>query len=151
MNNNRLIIKKSWQKRNWKWFAPLSALVFLLLFGLTLSAGNEGNLMDIVNAYSDNILYEKAIEKANKNHHVVEVLGTIEPLDRIAILEGNTVYSEDKNSVELTVRVKGNKGKGKMDINAVKVGNEWNYKTITIRTKKPKEVIEVLNQTTQKQ
>lgn len=142
--DNELIIKKSWWKRNWKWFIPVFVLGFFLIVGLLLNSIVNGNITDITEAYSDNLLYEKAIEKANTNKRVIEVIGEIEPIDKLAILEGNAIYSNDYNSVELSVRVKGNKGKGKMDISAKKKEGEWEYKKISIRIKEPKEEIQIL-------
>jgi hypothetical protein len=118
--------------------------MFLLFFGLLLSSSVDGDLTDIAQAYSDNSLYEKAIEKTKTNKRVLEVIGEIEPIDQFAILEGNAIYSKNHNSVELTIRVKGNKGKGKMDISANKNGNEWEYKKINIRIKDSKEEIQIV-------
>jgi hypothetical protein len=140
--DNELIVKKNWWSSNWKWSLP--TLLFLLLFGFLLSSTIDGNITDIAQAYSDNSLYEKAIEKAKTNKRVSEVLGKIEPIDQLAIFEGNAVYSNNNNSVTLSIRIKGSKGKGKMDISAEKNGTEWEYKTINIRTKNPKEEIQIL-------
>lgn len=148
--DNELIVERSWWKRNWKWFLPTSLLLFLLLSGLILSSSVDGNVTDIAQAYSDNSLYEKAIKKAKTNKRVLEVIGKIEPIDKLAILEGNAVYSNNNNSVELSIRVKGNIGKGKMDISAYKNGNEWEYKKINIRIKNPKEEIQILKDTIEK-
>ena len=145
--DNELIIEQSWWKRNWKWFLPTFILIFLLVFGFLLSSSVGENATDIAIAYSDNSLYEKAIEKAKTNERVIEVIGEIEPIDKLAILEGNAIYSNNQNSVELSIRVKGNKGKGKMDISANKIGNEWEYKKINIRIKDPKEEIQILKDT----
>ena len=147
--DNELIIEQSWWKRNWKWFLPTFIIIFLLVFGLLLSSSVEGNVTDVAQAYSDNSLYEKAIEKAKTNKRVLEVIGEIEPIDKLAILEGNAIYSNNHNSVELSIRVKGSKGKGKMDISAKKNGNEkeWEYKKINIRIKDSKEEIQILKDT----
>jgi hypothetical protein len=145
--DNELIVEKSWPKRNKKWFLPTFILLFLLLIGLILSSNIQGNVSDIVQAYSDNSLYEKAIEKANTNKRVTEVIGKIEPIDKLAILEGNVIYSNNNNTVELTVRLKGNKGKGKMDIIADKKEKEWIFKKINIRIKEPKEEIQIVKDT----
>ena len=142
--DNDLINEQSWWKKNWKWFLPTFMIMLLLVFGLLLSSSVDGNVTDIAQAYSDNSLYEKAIEKAKTNKRVIEVIGEIEPIDKLAILEGNAVYSNNHNSVELSIRIKGNKGKGKMDISANKIGNEWEYKKINIRIKQPKEEIQIL-------
>ena len=145
--NNDLIENKTWWERNWKWFLPTFIVLFLLLSGLLLSSSVDGNITDITQAYSDNSLYEKAIEKAKMNKRVLEVIGEIEPIDKLAILEGNAIYSNNHNSVEMSIRVKGNKGNGKMDISAKKIENEWKYTKINIRIKEPKEVIEILEDT----
>ena len=145
--SNELIVKKSWWNCNWKWFLTISLLLFIILFGLLLSSSIEGKITDVVQVYSDNSLYEKAIEKANTNTRVLEVIGEIEPIDRLAILEGNAIYSNNNNSVVLSIRVKGNKGKGKIDISAERNGTVWNYKIIKIRIKNPKEEIQILKDT----
>ena len=142
--NNELINKKSWWKRNWKWFLPTFILFFSIISGLILSLNIDENISDIAQAYSDNSLYEKAIEKAITNKRVLEVIGEIEPIDKLAILEGNAIYSSNHNSVELSIRIKGNKGKGKLDISAKKNGTEWEFKKINIRIKDPKEEIKIL-------
>ncbi|TRX35501.1 hypothetical protein FNW52_10700 [Flavobacterium sp. ZT3R18] len=143
--DNELIVKKNWWSRNWKWSLP--TLLFLLLFGFFLSSTIDGNITDIAQAYSDDSLYEKAIEKAKTNERVLEVLGAIEPIDKLAIFEGNAIYSNNNNSVALSIRIKGSKGKGKMDISAEKNGTVWEYKTINIRIKEPKEEIQILKDT----
>ncbi len=145
--DNDLINEQSWWKKNWKWFLPTFIIMFLLAFGLILSSSVDGNVTDIVQAYSDNALYEKAIEKAKTNKRVIDVIGEIEPIDKLAILEGNAIYSNNHNSVKLSIRIKGNKGKGKMDISAKKNGNQWEYKKINIRIKNPKEEIQILKDT----
>ncbi len=148
--NNELIVEKTWWKRNWKWFLPTSLLFFLIIFGIILSSSIKGSVTDIAQVYSDNSLYEKAIEKAKTNERVIELIGEIEPIDQLAILEGNAIYSNNNNSVELSIRIKGNKGKGKMDISADKNGKEWKYKKINIRIKEPKETIQILKDTIEK-
>lgn len=144
--DNELIIEKSWWNRNWRCFLP-TLILFLLLFGFVLSSAIDRNITDIAQAYSDNSLYEKAIEKAKKNKRVLEVIGEIEPIDKLAIIEGNVIYSNDNNSVALSIRIKGTKGKGKMDISAKKKGIKWEYKTINIRIKNPKEEIQIIKDT----
>ena len=142
--SNEIIVKRSWWTNNWKWFLPISLVLFLVLFGFLLNSNTAGNRTDIVQAYSDNLLYEKAIESANSNQRVQEILGEIEPIDKLAIFEGSSVYSNNNNTVELSIRIKGTKGKGKMDILAVRNGTNWKYKKINIRIKEPNEEIQIL-------
>ena len=145
--HNELIVEKSWWNRNWKWF--LSTFLFLLLSGFILSSSIDGNITDIAQAYSDDLLYKKAIEKAKTNERVLEVLGEIEPIDKLAIFEGNVIYSNNNNLVALSIRIKGTKGKGKMNISAERNGTKWNYKKINIRIKETKEEIHIIKDTTE--
>jgi len=145
--NNELEIKNSWWKRNWKWSLPIFLLLSIFIFVIIINSILNGNVSSLAQAYSDNSLYENAIELSKTNQRVIEVLGDIEPIDNLAILEGNAVYSNNNNSVELSVRIKGNKGNGKMDIFADKDGTRWNYKKINIRIKEPKEEIQIIKDT----
>lgn len=142
--DNELIVNKNWWKNNWKWFLPTSILFFLLFLRFIFTSGIAENVTDITQAYSDDSLYQKAIKKVNTNERVLEIIGEIEPIDKLAILEGNTVYSNNNNSVTSSIRIKGNKGKGKMDIQAEKKGAIWEYKIINVRIKNPKEEIKII-------
>lgn len=143
--DNDLVEQKNWFKRNWKWFVPATVVfIFVLVFFLT--SNSQGNLTDVVYAYNDAALYEKAIEKSNSNKRVLQTIGIIQPIDKLAILEGNAAYSNDKNMVKLSLRIKGYKENGKLDIIAKKLGSEWIYKKIIVRTKKSKEEIVVVNE-----
>ncbi|MFV8347801.1 cytochrome c oxidase assembly factor Coa1 family protein [Flavobacterium sp. ZB4P13] len=143
--DNELIVEKSWWKKNWKWFLPTA--LFLIGTVLFTSLSIDGDVTDIAKAYSENSLYEKAIEKSKTNKRVLQLLGNLKPIDKLAIIEGNAKYSNNNNSIELTVRVKGSKGKGKMDISADKKGAKWKYKKISIRIKHPEEEIKIINDT----
>ena len=140
--DNRLIIERSWWHRNWKLFLPITIILFLVSMVMIFSL--EGNPTDILQAYNEDVLYKNAIDKANSNERVKEVIGKIDDLDKLAILEGSSKYSNNNNSIEITFRVTGDKGKGKMDISADKNGTDWEYKKINIRIKNPKEEIKIL-------
>lgn len=143
--DNDLIEKENWLKRNWKWFLP-SILIFILLIGIMAASTSKENITGVAQAYSDHLLFEQAIEKANKNPNILENVGKIEPIDPLAILEGNILYSNNHNTVRLSVRINGTKRKGKLDISAIKKGVEWEYKKISVRTKNPENEIMVLEE-----
>lgn len=143
--DNDLLAKETWLKLNWKWLVP-ATVVFISIIGIIYSSNSPAALTDIVQAYNDESLCEKAIEKANSDKRILQSFGTLQPIDKLAILEGNTIYSNNNNLVELSVRIKGEKGNAKLDIIAEKLGTEWKYKRITVRNKKTKEEIIVLDQ-----
>jgi hypothetical protein len=130
---NDLIHKNNWWQRNWRWFLPL---ISFLMIGIFFFISSINGLTDFAQAYADTELCQNAINEANKNEKVIESLGKLESIDKLAIMEGNSVYSKEGKHVEVTVRVSGEKGKGKLDISADKNGEKWQYKKIKIRMKK---------------
>ena len=144
--NNELIQEKSWWKRNWKWLAPLIGIVLISMV-VFFSSGLGTVATDITKAYTDMQLYENALQKVKSNKRVIEVLGEIEPIDKLAILEGEVHYTNENQTVNSSIRIKGKKKNARMDILAVRINDEWNYKKINIRIKTPpneKQLIEVL-------
>ncbi len=137
--NNELLNQGTWWNRNWKWILALGSGILIMVTVLLSVSG----LADYAQSYSDPSLCQNAINEANTNAQVMQRLGTLEPIDNLAIMEGNTVYSKDNTTVNTTVRVQGSKGKGKMDIVANKIQNTWTYKQIQIRIKTTGEVIVV--------
>lgn len=141
--DNELIVQGSWWKRNRKWFIPLA--LFIVIAAVATLAVLE-SITDFSKVYTDAPLYEKALEQAGKNERVHELLGDLYTANAMDILEGNTLYSDSNNEVAVTLRIRGKKGKGRMDITAVRDGIEWDYKTITVRIKEPKEEIKVVEE-----
>lgn len=144
--NNELIEQKRWWKRNWKWFVPLSG-ISLIIISVFISSRMGGIGADLAQAYSDTELYENALEKAKSEQKVIELLGEIEPIDKLAILEGEVHFTNNNQTVNSSIRLKGTKGKARMDITADKINNEWNYIVINIRIKNPpekKQMIEII-------
>lgn len=133
--------KKPWLHRNWKWLTP----VLILFSGLAVIISLAGNeISGVVSVFSDSEIYENALKIAKGNEEVQQTLGDLQPIDLMAIAEGTIRYSNNNNTVDISVRVKGLKGKGKLDISANKVQNEWVYTRIQIRIKRPKQTIKIL-------
>jgi 4-amino-4-deoxy-L-arabinose transferase-like glycosyltransferase len=135
------ITQESWWKRNWKWFVSL--LAFILASLILAYAITQGNFKDMAQAYNDTTLYTNAIDQANNNEEVIQILGEIGPLDNLAILEGSTKYSNNNKSVFATVRIRGKKKRGRMDIAAQKINSEWVYEMIKVRVEKSTQIIMV--------
>ncbi|WP_394336462.1 cytochrome c oxidase assembly factor Coa1 family protein [Aureibaculum luteum] len=53
-------------------------------------------------------------------------------------------YSNDYDSIDISFRVKGSKGKGRMRIFADKYKNSWDYKEVVIGIKKLKKTIIII-------
>ncbi|MBZ4037312.1 hypothetical protein K6T82_21310 [Flavobacterium sp. 17A] len=144
MDNNELIVEKNWFSKNWIWllFGILSVILILIA---VLNSNSKNGLSDTVTAFKENTLYEKAINHANKTPEVIETMGKISPVDKLAILEGSSSYTNNNNSVNLSIRINGDIKNGKLEIQADRNGLQWNYKKIIIRIKNPNKEIIVIN------
>lgn len=142
--NNELISHKSWIQKNWIKIT-ISCFLAILIFIILLSSNSKNGLTDTINAFKENSLYEKALDHANSNSAVLETIGKINSIDKLAILEGNTSYTNNGNEVIVSVRIKGSKKQGKLEFQATKNGSEWNYKKISIRVKSTNEEITILD------
>ena len=141
--SNELIPEKSWWKRNWNWVVGCLVLLVvastILFFFFLIGVG-----ADITKAYLETSLYTDALQKAQANNRVSAILGTLQPIDKLAILEGAVTYTDSNQRVSSTIRVKGTKGKAKMDIKAQRVQNIWKYNQINIRIKNPSQQIQTI-------
>ena len=137
---NEILKTRNWWQTNWKWFIPtLGFLLFLV--GLIFTTDIDENISNITKAYADSQLVENAMIKSLKNQEVQQLLGSLNPIDQMAIAEGRVKYSNNNNTVDMSVRVKGDKGKGRIRIIAERIGGDWEYKKISIGIKKPSKTI----------
>lgn len=113
------------------------------------SSGMSGHTIDFAQAYLDKSLYENAIEKARNNEKVKEIFGELEPIDKLAILEGDVGYSNDNKTVNMSVRISGSKENGTMHILANKENENWNYENIDIISKKQNKKINIIDNSEQ--
>lgn len=126
-----------WFQLHWKWLVPM--VFFILMLFVFFSSGMNKVTSDLTLAYSDTELYNKALEKVKVNEEAISILGELEPIDKLAIIEGQVNYSENNKVVKSSIRIMGSKGKAKLDLLANKVNSEWVFETITIRIKQPKD------------
>jgi hypothetical protein len=133
-------------KKYLKWIIPIAVILAIIIY-LFSSSGISGIATDYAQSYADTELYEEALDKAKSDKRVTKLLGEIEPIDKLAILEGHVNYSNDNKTVNSSIRVSGNKLNAIMDITANREENVWNYEKIHIRVKNPpemKQTIEVI-------
>ena len=142
--NNRLENRNCWE-RHWKWLIILLVII-LLPVGLFFGSGMGSHFTDFGKAFADHELTEEALLLAQENKEVTKFLGKLQPIDNMAILNGELQYSENNKKVELHVKVKGTKGKAKMDVFAERLADKWNYSQITLRIKEDSntKIIEVI-------
>ncbi len=140
---NEVIEHKNWLKRNWKWLTIVFGVFFIVLRVISTSQIGA-NVSDIVKAYADPDLIDSALLTAQDNEEVKQLLGTLKPIDKMAIFEGTTKYSNNDNSIDISVRIRGSKGRGRMRVFADRNVDQWEYKEIIIRIKKLKKTITII-------
>lgn len=149
---NDLIEHKSLFQRNWKWLVSL-LLTLALFFGLLFTSKLGENIVGITKVYSESEVCDGALELARKDEKVLQLLGELHPLSKLAILEGAHKYSDDYSTLNVTFDVTGakheQKVRSKMDVIAHRNGEQWRYVSIHIRIKKPedlKQTIEIVKE-----
>lgn len=136
--NNEIIEQESWWKRNWKWSVPVIGIGIIFIFLFYYSSMDDVTT-NLVQAYTDTELYENALKKVRANEKASYLLGEIQPIDKLAILEGQIEYTNNNKTVNSSIRIVGTKGKANLDISANRVADTWNYTKINIRIKTPLE------------
>ncbi|WP_424493292.1 cytochrome c oxidase assembly factor Coa1 family protein [Salinimicrobium sp. GXAS 041] len=135
---NQINSQRTWWEQNMKWFVPLAGVLILITgFFIHWTFGNVFN--NFAQAYAEDELVEKAVAQVRENERVQQVLGEIAPVDKMAIFNGAVKYSNDNNSVDLTIKIKGAKTNAMLDISAERAGESWNYELIQVRVKNPPE------------
>ncbi|WP_026451942.1 cytochrome c oxidase assembly factor Coa1 family protein [Aequorivita capsosiphonis] len=135
--SNELVKQNNWFQRHWKWMLPL--VVVGILTATLFASLTAGHLGDFGKAYAEPQLFKGALDLAQQNREVTELLGQLEPVGNMAILEGDIEYTHESNHVNLSVRVTGTKGKANMQVIANRINDSWEYQKVSIRVKNPPE------------
>ncbi|MFL1895724.1 cytochrome c oxidase assembly factor Coa1 family protein [Aquimarina sp. 2-A2] len=130
-----------WIKRNYKWALPVGFALLLLTFFFSMTGDATLRVGSIV---ANPSLINDAIEKANSNDAVIAEYGKISPTNSLAIIEGEVIYSNNNQMVDISLWVQGSKRRGKLDLTAVYKNDIWQYRMIRMRDKKTRELLMVL-------
>ncbi len=143
--------KKPWFKRKRTWFL-LFVLTFMGLFISTLPKELPRNVAYLAKAYSEPEICEEALAITKNDPKILTLLGELEPMGKLDMLNGSVGYSKGGDSVAITIDVRGDKKikniRSKMDVLAEKVNGKWEYRNIKVRIKQPlemKQTIPILN------
>lgn len=134
---------KPWYKRKRTWFL-LFVLICLGLFISSLPSGLGRNIGFLAKAYLEPEICEGALAITKKNKKILKILGELEPMGSLDMLNGSVGYSKGGDSAAITIDVRGDKEikniRSKMDVLARRMGGEWEYLNIKVRIKKPEEL-----------
>ena len=119
-------MKLTWLNKNYKWLVPVLT-IFIIITYLLASSNLGKTSTDLAQAYADTELYQEAINKANRNIRVLELIGEIQPVGKMTILNGEVQYLDNAQKVTSTVKVQGSKDNAKLDLSAYRNGDVWVY------------------------
>lgn len=131
--------QKSWFGRNWLWVLPVGGCLTIILF---IVFGIGALFFGVSNVIKDSTPVEYAIERAENNFEITQLLG--DNIDIDGMFNGNLSLNNDRGTVDITVPIKGEKGSGKLIIKGEKYDGEWVYEDLYIIIKLSNEKINLL-------
>lgn len=130
--------KKNWFQRNWLWLIPTGCATLIVIFVLFIG----GIIFGAVSMVKNSEPFEEALERAQRHEVVIEHLG--EPLESDGLFDGNLSYSNGEKEANITVPVKGPKGKGKIKVIGSATDDTWSYEKMEIILLAEKDTINLL-------
>jgi hypothetical protein len=114
--------KKNRFSRKWTWI--IAAALGIMLLGCVSCVGLAGaGIYGIVNLLTSHPLYREALQIVQNDSQAQEMLGT--PIEAGQLWNGNIVDTGSTGRADISFRVSGPKGSGRVDVVAKKVGGEW--------------------------
>jgi len=137
---NEHIQQKSWFSRNWMWVVPVGGcLTIILLFMFGIGAAIFG----VSKLFTESAPYEYALEQAKNDSKVIEYLGN--DIETNGIMQGNISLKNNNGNANITIPIKGTKGKGSVTIIGEKLDGEWVYEELYVTIKETNEQLNLLD------
>lgn len=131
--------QKSWWKRNWKWFVPLSGCFLLLIFMVVLAGGLFFGISSVMD---DSDAYKEGIKRISGDDYVVSILGA--PIEKDGVTKGAIKYHNGIKSVNLSVPIKGPNGKATLRVVGEAINDLWEYSKIEVSIEAQDTIVNVL-------
>ncbi len=131
--------KKSWFARNWGWAVPLGGcLTIIILFFVFLGS----LIFGVSEIMTNSDPYKQALTKVQEDTYVIDILG--EPIDTDGIMQGKISFTNGVGDANISVPIKGPKGKARLYVVGTKQNDEWNYSDMYVIISETDEQIDLL-------
>jgi hypothetical protein len=130
---------KNWFGRNWKWVVPVGCLLPVLFIGGCAVA----IFFFATGVMKQSEAYKMALARAQTNPAVIEAIGS--PVSQSGIVSGNTNANGAVGEANLSIPLRGPKGKATLYVEAKKSADVWYFQTMVVKIEKTGERID-LNQ-----
>jgi len=136
-DSNKLIDRRNWWSKNWKWFVPTGCLTLVILFVLFL----VGIFYEATSIIKDSDAYKESMTLVQHNEIVIQKLG--EPIETDGMFSGTVNARNEVRTCDVQVPIKGPKGKGTLFIVGERRG-KWKYSELSVYIKNTDEKIDLL-------
>ena len=127
----------NWFGRNWKWVVPIGCLVpVLCIAGFVLAI-----FYFVMGVVKESDAYKKALARAQENSAVIEAIGS--PISQTGIVSGNSNVNGATGEANLSVPLRGPKGKATLYVEAKKSTDIWYFQTMVVKIEKTGERIDL--------
>lgn len=127
-----------WFARNWKWLLPAGILLLLLLFATFVG----GILFIVESSFRHSDCYVQALARARADPRVVEKIG--QPIEAGWTASGNINVSGASGDADISIPIRGPKGKGTLYLVAKKSAGQWEFQTLQVEVAGESERIDLL-------
>ena len=134
------IEQKSWFRKNWMWVLPVGGCltgILLLVFGIGTAIFGFSKL------FTESAPYEYALNKASNNPQVIEYLG--DNIESNGIMQGTISLKNNSGHANITIPLKGTKGKGSVTIIGTKKDGKWTYEKLFVMIRETNEQLNLLD------
>lgn len=142
LNQMNIENQKSWLGRNWPWALPVGCCSGCLIFIIILIVGFGATVLSVVDSLGGLSPIEEAIERAEKNERVVQLLG--EDIESDGFPNGTISISDSDGEVDFTIPIKGDKGEGLLVVKGIRKDKKWIYEDLYVTIKETNERINLL-------
>lgn len=127
----------NWFGRNWKWVVPAGCLVpMLFLGGCALAV-----FFFAMGVLKQTDAYETALARAQENPAVIEAIGS--PISQTGIFSGNSNVNGATGELNLSIPLRGPKGRATLYVEAKKSADIWYFQTMVVKIEKTGERIDL--------
>ncbi|MFL1894648.1 cytochrome c oxidase assembly factor Coa1 family protein [Aquimarina sp. 2-A2] len=130
---------KSWFGRNWGWVVPLGGCLTIILLVILFLGSLVFGVSKMVTSSDP---YESGLERVRQDQYIVGILG--EPIETDGIMQGSLSFENDKGTADISIPIKGPKGKARLYVVGTKQKDHWNYSEIYVIIDDTNEQIDLL-------
>ena len=137
-NQNELIERPSWWKRNWKWALPAGGCLTIVIVGIIMLVGGVFAFANKVKTATGT---DQALIIAQQNPALIEILG--EPIESDGFGSFNISIKNGERTSNSTLPIKGPKGTGTIHVSSKGEDENRTYEVFNVTIDGSDEIVEL--------